>query len=297
MKPYALYLGSLSALALMGLAGAANAQSAKIENAVARVVVIPENRSDIGVEIVAGSADLPQLQVKRRGNDVEIDGQLASRGNLMGSSVRIGRCNSGSQEARQPGEGAVVEVRGHGRIKLEDAPLIVLRMPLDVDLSASGSVFGSVGPGVRSLYLGSAGCGSWTVGNVEQSADLSVAGSGGVRMGSSRSLKVSIGGSGSVNARQTEDLNIAIGGSGNVQLAHLSGPARVRIAGSGDVRISEGRADNLDVSIAGSGDTRFDGIAHNVKVSIAGSGDVYVREATGSVSRSVAGSGRLHIAK
>ena len=63
----------LSLLAGAGLlalvsAGTASAGEVEINDAVARVVVIAENRSDIDVSVTHGSTDLPQLTVRRRGS-------------------------------------------------------------------------------------------------------------------------------------------------------------------------------------------------------------------------------------
>src|SRR5690606_1613261 len=150
-------------------AGAASAAEVEIEHAVARVVVIPENRSDGGVEIIQGSARLPALQIRRRGNNVEIEGGLRRR---------IAPGEGAATGASQPGEGARVRVRGVGDIDMTQAPLIVLRTPMDVDVQADGAVYGSVGRGAASVELGNGGCGSWTVGNTEGALSLSVAGSG-----------------------------------------------------------------------------------------------------------------------
>lgn len=295
MKPLAICLSSLSVLAIsMGVAGAASAQSVRIEGAVARVVVIPEARSDVGVEIIPGRAELPALKVERRGDRVLIDGGLVQgRGNFR--ALRVNRCERGSATQRRPGEGAFVEVRGMGRINLEDAPLVVLRTPRKVDVDASGGVFGSVGPGAETLDLASAGCGLWTVGNVEGRADLAVAGSGGVRIGNTQRLNISIGGSGDVRAQQTGSLTASIGGSGDVKVRRVNGAAEIQVGGSGDVHIEGGRIDKLDVAIAGSGDIRIDATVADMDAAIAGSGDIRVERVTGRISRSVIGSGRVHI--
>lgn len=319
MKPAYLVAAATAALAF---AGAANAAEVEIRDAVARVVVIPEDRADIAVEIEHGSSGLDRLEVTRRGSDVFIDGGLS------GNDVR--NCTSAREGATQPGEGAVVEVRGHGRINVSDAPLVVIRTPRDVDVEAGqsggrlrlfgirsgsgGAVFGSIGRGASSIELGNRGCGDWTVANTDGNLDISNAGSGSVRAGSSRSLDLSVAGSGGVSAGATGDADIAIAGSGNVSLAaarstdiavagsgdvtigRLEGQTLdVSIAGSGDVRVNGGQVDTLDISIAGSGDVVFAGRAGDVSASIMGSGDVRVAEATGSVNRSIMGSGDVRI--
>jgi hypothetical protein len=319
MKPAYLVAAATAALAL---AGVAHAGEVEIRNAVARVVVIPEDRTDIAVEIEHGSSGLDRLTVTRRGADVIIDGGLSR------NAVR--NCTSGPANARQPGEGARVEVRGHGTLNVSDTPLVVVRTPREVDVSAGesggrlrifglrsgsgGAVYGAIGRGASSIELGNRGCGDWTVANTDGELDISNSGSGTVRAGTSRSLDLSVAGSGDVSAGATGDAEIAIAGSGNVTVAatgstdvavagsgnlrigHLQGDRmEVSIAGSGDVQVDGGEVRSLEVSIVGSGDVVFNGRAGDVRASIAGSGDVRVAEATGSVNRSIVGSGDIRI--
>ncbi|MET4683057.1 GIN domain-containing protein [Brevundimonas faecalis] len=289
-----------SAAVLVALAAAqpASAQDAEIRHAVARVIVIPEDRADIGVEITQGSANLPQLRVERRGSKVMIDGGLGRRRNLNPfSDSGIRNCNNGPADARQPGDGATIEVRSVGRIRLEDAPLIVLRTPRDVDVNAGDGVFGSVGRGARSVELGAGGCGGWTVANVDGRLEINVGGSGSVRAGTSRSLEANVGGSGSIIAGATGALDAGIGGSGDIVVARADGAVDIAIGGSGSVRVRGGSATSLEVAIGGSGDVRFDGTAASLDASIAGSGDVRVREVTGPVSRAIVGSGEVLIGR
>ena len=266
----------------------------EIRHAVARVAVIVEDRTDIAVEVEQGASGLPPVQVSRVGNEVRIDGGLSRRGFFnRGDGIR--NCRAGPDNAQRPGDGASVEVRDHGRINLSDAPLIVIRTPRQVDVSASGAVFGSVGRGAASVELGNAGCGDRNVANTEGPVSLSIAGSGDVRAGTSASLDVSIAGSGSASAGATRDLDASIAGSGSVSVARIDGPMDVSIAGSGDVAVRDGTSPDVDVSILGSGDVNFGGAAGDVDVSVAGSGDVTIARATGSVSRSIAGSGDVRI--
>ncbi|WP_312219360.1 GIN domain-containing protein [Brevundimonas sp.] len=298
MKPAAIAAAMGSALAASAvLAAPALADEVTIRNAVARVIVIPEDRADVGVEITPGSAGLPELRLERRGGQVRIDGGLGRGRGMSFGGGQIGSCNSGPADARQPGDGATVEVRGKGRIRMEDAPLIVLRTPRDVDVNGGGAVFGAVGRGARSVDLGTGGCGSWTVANVDGDVELSVGGSGSIRAGTSRNLEAAVGGSGSIYAGATGALEANVGGSGSIDVARVDGETEIAIGGSGGVKVRGGSASSLKVSIGGSGDVRFDGTAGDVSAAIAGSGDVRVAEATGRVSRSIVGSGDLRIGR
>lgn len=276
-------------LAVVAFALAANAQpEVRIKDAVARVVVIPEDRSDVGVEITQGSSSLPALEMRRHGRDVEILGLLRDQP-IRRSRIR--NCQTGPADARQPGDGAWAEVRDVGRVALADAPLIVLRTPREVDVSVNGAVFGAIGRNATSIELGNAGCGAWTVANTSGDLSISAAGSGPVRAGTSRTLDLSVAGSGDVTAGATASADIAVAGSGNVSVASAQGEIDVSIAGSGNVLIRGGTSRDLEVSIAGSGDVEHRGEVGDVDVSIVGSGDVRVARANGQISRSIIGSG------
>lgn len=294
MKPVITSAIIVAAAVMAAPAFAQDGPEVEIRHAVARVAVIVEDRADVAVEVEQGSSGLPAIQVTRVGNEVRIDGGLRRRG-FLNRRDSIRECRSGPDNAQRPGEGASVEVRDHGRINISDAPLIVIRTPRQVGVSASGAVFGSVGRGAASVELGSSGCGYWNVANTEGPLSLSIGGSGDIRAGSSTSLDISIGGSGSVTAGATRDLEIAIGGSGDVAVARIDGPLDVAIGGSGDVIVRDGTSPDVSISIAGSGDVNFGGVAGDVDVSIAGGGDVTIARATGTVSRSIAGSGDIRI--
>ncbi len=276
---------SLAALATVALAAPASAQEVEVRNAVARVVVIVEDRTDVGVEIEPGTANLPVPKVIRRGDQVRIDGDLGRNA--------IRNCRGGSGNGRQPGQGASVEVRQYGRVDLNAAPLIVIRTPRDVELDVSGAVFGAIGRGARSVEFGNGGCGSWTVANVAGDLDLSLGGSGSIQAGQSRDLDISLGGSGSIAAGPTGELDASLGGSGSITVARTDGPVDIAVGGSGNVTVRGGRATDLDVAIGGSGDVDFRGTAGAVSAAIAGSGDIRVANATGPVSRATPGSGRV----
>lgn len=288
----------LSAVAAAAIAGPALAKDpqVEIEHAVARVVVIVEDRADIGVEVQQGASRLPALRVDRHGDTVHIDGGLGRRmaGFRVGDSIR--NCRSGPDRTR-PGQGASVEVRDLGRINLDDAPLIVIRSPRNVNIDAGGAVYGSIGRGATSVDMGNGGCGDWVIANTDGPVDASMGGSGELTVGTSRSLEASLGGSGHLTAGATGRLELNMGGSGEAMIAQVDGDTDISIGGSGEVAIRRGRIPNLDVSIAGSGDVDFGGTAGDVSVSIAGSGDIRIAEATGSISRSVVGSGDIRIGR
>jgi len=268
--------------AALGFAGAASAApSVRIKDAVARVVVIPEARSDIKVEFITTNKSLP-LVIRQNGADTIIDGDLRMN--------KIRGCNSHMGKA-------TINVRGVGEVNWENIPQVVVRTPMNVDVAGGGAVFGSVGRS-DNLELANAGCGDWTVANVKGKLEVSQAGSGDTSVGSAGSAEISIAGSGNVRTQEVAgDFTVSIAGSGNAGAAGVGGKIEINIAGSGDVAIASGRARSIEVSIMGSGDVTHDGEVGDVDVSVAGSGDVRIAKATGNVSRSVAGSGDVYIGK
>jgi len=281
-------VAGLAAVASPAAAQTFDARSVELKDAVARVVVIVEDRSDVRIEVEPGRAGLPALQVRREGSKVVLDGGLRRD---------IRNCRSGEAYARQPGQGASVEIRNRGRIDMADASLVVIRTPRDVKVAGGGAVFGSVGPGARSVDLGAGGCGDWTVANVSGRMELAVGGSGAIRAGTSSQLDVSIGGSGDVVAGATGGLDANIGGSGSITVARADGDADLAIGGSGDITIRGGRIRTLSAAIAGSGDIDFRGEAGQVDAAIVGTGDIRVARASGEVSRAVMGSGSVIVGR
>jgi hypothetical protein len=262
----------------------------RVRNAAARMVVIVEDRADIAVEIEPGTSGLPAPVVTRVSGEIRIDGGLGRNA--------FRNCQSGSADARQPGEGASVEVRDRGRIQLSAAPLIVVRTPPTVKVSTNNSaVFGAVGRGATSIDLASGGCGDWTVANTAGTMDLSVGGSGSMRAGTSGRLEAAIGGSGSITAGATGDLDASIGGSGTVIVASVAGSVDAAIGGSGDIRINGGRPTSIDASIGGSGDIHVQGDAGSLDASIAGGGDITVTGTVSSLDASLVGGGNVNVGR
>jgi hypothetical protein len=266
------------AVAIALASGAANAATLEIKDAVARVTVIPEARSDIKVEVTRANASTP-LTIRTLGDRTILDGNLGRR---------IGAC-------RGAGDSVVVKLRGGRDIAWSELTQVVIRTPRDVRLQAGGAVFGVVGRSVT-LSLDNAGCGDWTIANVEGAARINQAGSGDSRLGTTGSLRVRAAGSGDVAAAAVKGgLDIDIAGSGSTLVSSINGPLEIDVAGSGDVMIGGGRAATMNVSIAGSGDVDFRGVADNVRARIAGSGNVHVNEVKGEISRSIMGSGKVRV--
>jgi hypothetical protein len=271
-----LAVGAAAALA----AGAAQAASVEVKDAVARVTVIPENRSDIKVEFVSTNPRLP-LEVRSLGGRTIVDGRLGHR---------IRGC-------RGHADSVSVYVRDLGEVGWRDMPQVVIRTPRDVDINVGEAVWGSVGRSA-SLKLGNAGCGDWTVANVQGTFRLTQAGSGDTRAGSAGEARIHVAGSGNANMGDVHGpLDISIAGSGDVNVASLSGPLGVNVMGSGDVTVAGGRATTMSVSVAGSGNVDFRGAAETLKARVAGSGDIRVKQVSGEVRKMIMGSGGVTIGR
>jgi hypothetical protein len=273
-------LAAAAATSLALAAGAAQAASVEVKDAVARVTVIPENRPDIKVEFVSTNPRLP-LEVRSLGGRTIVDGRLGRR---------IRDCHG-------RGDAVSVYVRDVGEVAYKDIPQIVIRTPRDVDVDAGGAVWGAVGRSA-SLKLGNAGCGDWTVANVEGPMKISQAGSGNTKAGSAGDAKLRVAGSGDTSVGDVKGpLTVDIAGSGDVAVASVNGPLDVRIAGSGDVKITGGRATTMSVSVAGSGNVDFRGVAETLKARVAGSGDIRAKQVTGEVHKMIMGSGGVTIGR
>lgn len=293
----------VAAAALLA-AGAASAKEPTVEirYAVARVVVVPEARSDIKVSFRSANASLP-IAVRVEGDKTIVDGGLG--GKLGGDRIR---------SCRVINDKASVTVSGVGVVKYEDMPEIVIQAPMNARVAAGGAVFGSVGR-TDSLMLSSAGCGDWTVANVEGEMNINVAGSGDVRAGSAGKASLNIAGSGdvattgvrgpvSINLGGSGDvhsgpiggsLSVNSAGSGDADVASVNGAVSIRIAGSGDVLIRGGQAQSLSASIVGSGDVLFTGSAGKLDANVVGSGDVRVASVSGGVTKRAIGSGDVTV--
>ncbi len=266
--------------AALSAAGAASASpNLKIKDAVARVVIIPENRTDIKVETLTTNASLP-LTVRTNGEEVIVDGDLRMS--------KIGSCNVRNGKV-------FVKVRGVGEVAYDDIPKIAVRMPMNVRVAGGGAVFGDIGRS-DSVNVANAGCGSWTVANTKGKLEISQAGSGDTRAGTASALEVSLAGSGGVRTQAIAgDVEVSIAGSGDVTVASLSGSLEGNVAGSGDITVAGGRARSVEINVMGSGDVTFNGEADSADVSVAGSGDIRIAKVNGPVKKHVAGSGDVII--
>ena len=197
------FTGALATAGMFAMAGAATAApSVDISHTIARVIVSPEPRTDIKVEIVKANPRLP-IRVWSFFGRTYVDGGLAA--------VRVHEC-------RGPVNAPSAFVAGVGEVSGDAVPKILIHTPMDARIAAAGAAFGQVGRS-DSLVLTNAGCGDWQVGNVRGKMKINVAGSGSVRTG------------------QAGAAELMAAGSGDVRVLRVTGPVHKAIVGSGDVRI------------------------------------------------------------
>ena len=310
----------LLAAAAMAAAAAAAAPAfaapgVQVENAAARLVVIPEARRDVSVSVRQGDGRLPPVRTRAEGERVVVDGGLGDRIQSCG----VINFNFGAAFRHRHGDpapGQKVMIRGLGLVPIERLPVITARVPMDTQVSASEAVWGEVGPSDR-LRLSKSGCGAFRVADVKGDFDLASAGSGDTAVGRTGRMRAALRGSGDLAAGEVSGdadiavtgsgdaklsrvgggLSTAINGSGGVRAEEAQGPVNASIAGSGDVVIEHGRAPAVAARIRGSGDFRFGGEAGSLSAQIAGSGDIHVARVSGPVAKSVRGSGEVYIGR
>jgi hypothetical protein len=270
---------AMTLAALGGAQASAATASVEIKDAVAQVTIVPEDRTDVRVVVVSSNPRLP-LKIRNSGRRTIIDGRLRP--------PRLRGC-------RGEGDKVSVGVAGVGEVPLQALPRIVIHTPRNVEVTAGGAVFGAIGRAAN-VTLGNAGCGDWTVANVDQELKLSLAGSGDARAGTSRLAKLRVAGAGDISTAEVfGEVDVDMAGSGDVNVRSAAGPMDIHVAGSGNVTVHGGRAGRVTVSIAGSGNVVFDGAADSLEARIAGSGDVRVKAVRGSVRKSVMGSGKVTV--
>ena len=105
-------------------------------------------------------------------------------------------------------------------------------------------------------------------------------------------IDLSISGSGIINVSLSANEAVAnIIGSGNINLNGSARKFNIDIVGSGDVNAQNMPAENCEVSVQGSGNSKVFAIS-KLKVDIQGSGNVYYKGKP-DISNSIAGSGKL----
>jgi len=268
----------------------AGAASLMIRNAVVKVTVIPQDRTDIDIKVIRANPRLPLTVQPGLNGDVIVDGsrRYGFWGFLFG-----GRTTDCHRDSDEP----VVHVWGVGDVRGDDMPQIVVQVPMDARVSTGGATFGSVGRS-NSLDLHIAGCDDWTIANVAGRLAIDDAGVARIRTGTASALKLSIAGYSDVKTAEIAgNTQIHIAGAGDVENAAVSGPLAIDVAGHGVIKIDGGHATGMDVHIAGAGTVDDKGTADSLNAEIAGVGSINVAHVTGSISKSIAGVGTINVGR
>ncbi len=250
-----------------------------IRGAAVRVTVIPQNRRVPAVMVLQTNRALP-LSIRQQG------GRLMILGNV---SRQVHACGG-------PAAPGGVSLKGRGVIPYAALPRLVIYTPMNVRLQAGDAVFGVIGRSA-SVELDKLGCGDWTIADARGRLHIDQAGAGVTRTGAAGTADLAVAGSGRISVRTVGRALTAISsGSGVLEVGAMSGgPADLRIAGTGDIRIDRGEVGSLNVSTAGSGEVRADVTAASLSASVTGSGDVWVRRVVGPVTRRTFGRGRVMV--
>ena len=246
-----------------------------IRSAAANVTVIPEDRTDVSVEIDNSAGVAPMPTVTLEGDSVIIDGQLRGR---------IHDCG-----------GESLTLRGYGDVTLTQLPRITIRSPRAVDVDRSGAGSTDIGA-AESVSLDFSGCGAATIGDVAGELDLDIAGAGDITAGSARHVTADIAGAGDITLGAIAagaDLDIA--GAGTITIASLTGDLSTDAAGASNIRIDGGSIGTAEIDMAGSGDLEIAANVATLSASIMGVGDIDVGGTVGDLDVDIAGPGSVTV--
>lgn len=130
----------------------------------------------------------------------------------------------------------------------------------------------------------------------EEISEVSLAGSGKLwneQVVKSDKFALQLAGSGDMNLTIETNSTVAkVAGSGNLNLSGNTTDLKLDLAGSGRLNAYELIANNVEASVAGSGDARIN-CTNNLKAKVAGSGDIIYKGNPKTENTNVAGSGSI----
>jgi hypothetical protein len=282
--------GLAGALALA--AGAAHAELSfngdgpeiELRDLAARVVVTPENRSDIDVRVRYGKAKVPVLMVSHRGNVTVLDGHLSSLQHGLHFNISFNDSNEGVDHGR-------VFITGVGDVDIGDLPMVFVRVPMNAEVKDSAYTFGTVGPS-NSLNFILNGCGDWNIASVNGPLNIIDSGSGSIHVASAGDSVIDNMGSSDIQVGRVRRLKLSLSGSGGFK-AEQSDDTQLQNMGSSDVQL--GRVGLLKAQLNGSGDLQLDGVGGGLTLINTGASDVTINRLNGPASLQMTGSGDVHI--
>ena len=280
------------------MAQAISAQAAdrlQLKNLQANVEIIPENRSDIRVDVDMNGSSDKAPEITYSGNTVVVAGNLQTGRKSFRVSFNLDR-RMDIDKARQMS-------RIH-RDHPAGLPNLVIHTPLKVSLKSSAYVFGHIGPS-QSVKIEDSGDGEWRIDDVSQdasvegvggtdfhltntgSANIDLLGTGNVTLGDTQSIWSSQWGSGDVTvSKVVRDADIELSGIGDFKARNVSGKMRVLIDDAGSVAVQDGDVDVLRVrTLDGIGAVRFAGTVKDADINIGTSTKVSIHKLTGSLKK------------
>ena len=300
--------GFSTILAVLLVAQAVSAQAAdrlQLKNLRANVEIIPENRTDISVEVdMKGSADSAP-QISYSGNTVTVAGNLQTGRKTFRVSFNLDR--------RMDIDKSKQMSRVH-RDHPAGLPTLVIHTPMKVSLKSSALVFGHIGPS-QAVRIEDSGDGEWRIDTVSQeasvegdggtdfylagagSAGIDLLGTGNVALGETQTLWSSQWGSGDVTVNKVaRDADVELSGIGDFKATSVSGKLRVLIDDAGSVSVQDGDVDTLRVrTLDGIGAVRFGGTVRDADINIGTLTKVSIHKLTGSLKKTTRQSASVEI--
>jgi hypothetical protein len=256
----------------------------ELRDLAARVVVTPENRSDIDVRVRYGKAKVPTLMVSHRGNVTVLDGHLSSLQHGLHFNINFNDGDNGGGHGR-------VFITGVGDVDIGDLPMVFVRVPMNAEVKDSAYTFGTIGPS-NSLNFILNGSGDWNIAAVNGPLNIIDSGSGSVRVASAGDSVIDNMGSSDIQVGRVHRLKLSLSGSGDFK-SEQSDDTQLQNMGSSDIQL--GRVGLLKAQLNGSGDLSLDGVGGGLTLVNTGASDVSVNHLNGPVSLQMTGSGDVHI--
>lgn len=286
--------GLTGILALMATGAAAQMRllsdgpQVEFRDLVARVVVTPEDRSDVDIRVRYGKAHVPTLMISRKGNVTTLNGHIsnAQRSREINLKFDINFADTTTITGR-----STVNVNGLGRVPIEDLPMVFVRVPQNAVVKDSATTFGQLLPS-KSLDFILNGCGEWDIAPVNGPLNIIDSGAGSVRVASAGDAIVDSLGSGDINIGNARTLKVTLSGSGNFNVGN-AGDTEVQSQGSGDVGL--GHVQSLKANLNGSGDLAVASVTSGFTMTNNGSSDVNISRIIGPVMLDMSGSGDVRM--
>ncbi len=286
-------LASLLALSLAPSAWAqlrllSDGPQIEFRDMVARIVVTPEDRSDIDIRVRYGKAQVPTLMISRKGNVTTLNGHVSGAQRMETPNIRF--AVNFAQTATLSGDDDVF-IKGVGKVAVDDLPQVFVRVPQNAVIKDSANSFGQVGP-AKSLDMILNGSGEWNIAPVNGPLSIINSGSSTIHVASAGDTIVDNLGAGDISVGSARALKVTLSGAGNFSIANAAN-TEVQNQGSGDVTL--GRVQSLKANLVGSGDLAVQSVSSGFTLVNCGSSDVGIERINGPVTLDMSGSGDVFL--